>query len=234
MRWLKETFSPDHVWFADDILGLKPKWIEKFANLLHEEDAVIPFKCLQRADLVNEKTAVGLAKAGCKTVWLGAESGSQKILDAMEKGDKVEDIYRAAKLLRANGIEVGFFLQFGYPGEAWGDVQQTLKMVRDCMPDDIGISVSYPLPGTKFYESVKLELGEKQNWVDSEDLAMLYRGPFPTEFYRILHGRVHYEVRARRALQQRSLLGLVYLPSNLFRLITAVLRLRGFVRVDRR
>jgi radical SAM superfamily enzyme YgiQ (UPF0313 family) len=79
MKRLKETFSPDHVWFADDILGLKPKWIEKFANLLHEEDAVIPFKCLQRADLVNEKTAVGLAKAGCKTVWIGAESGSQKI-----------------------------------------------------------------------------------------------------------------------------------------------------------
>ena len=135
-------------------------------------------------------------------MWLGAESGSQKILDAMDKGDKVEDIYRAAKLLRENGIEVGFFLQFGYPGETWDDVQKTLKMVRECAPDDIGISVSYPLPGTKFYERVKLELGEKQNWVDSDDLAMLYRGPFPTEFYRILHGRVHYEFRSWKALRK--------------------------------
>jgi anaerobic magnesium-protoporphyrin IX monomethyl ester cyclase len=203
MKWLKENFAPDHIWFADDILGLKPKWIERFAALLHEADAVIPFKCLQRADLVNEKTAAALASAGCRTVWIGAESGSQKILDAMEKGDKVEDIYNAARLLRGNGIEVGFFLQFGYPGETWEDVQKTLKMVRDCAPDDIGISVSYPLPGTKFFERVKLELGEKQNWVDSDDLAMLYRGPFPTEFYRILHGRVHHEFRTRHCKRRR-------------------------------
>jgi anaerobic magnesium-protoporphyrin IX monomethyl ester cyclase len=229
MKWLKETFAPDHIWFADDILGLKPNWIEKFTSLLHDEDAIIPFKCLQRADLVNEKIAVGLAKAGCKTVWLGAESGSQKILNAMDKGDKVEDIYRAAKLLRENGIEVGFFLQFGYPGEAWDDVQQTLKMVRECMPDDIGISVSYPLPGTKFYESVKLELGEKQNWVDSDDLAMLYRGPFPTEFYRILHGRVHYEFRIRRALQQPSLRSVISVPRNVFGILKSEIQLRRFL-----
>jgi len=229
MKWLKENFAPDHIWFADDILGLKPNWIERFAALLHEADAVIPFKCLMRADLVNEKTARALAKAGCKTVWLGAESGSQKILDAMDKGDKVEDIYRAAKLLRDNGVEVGFFLQFGYPGEMWDDVQKTLKMVRECMPDDIGISVSYPLPGTKFFERVKLELGEKQNWTDSEDLAMLYHGPFPTEFYRILHGRVHYEFRARRVLKQPSLHGVVSVPRNLFGILKSEIQLRSFL-----
>lgn len=229
MKWIKETFAPDHIWFADDILGLKPNWIEKFASLLHEADAVIPFKCLQRADLVNEKTASALAKAGCKTVWLGAESGSQKILDAMDKGDTVADIYNAAQLLRANGIEVGFFLQFGYPGETWDDVRKTLKMVRECAPDDIGISVSYPLPGTKFFERVKLELGEKQNWVDSEDLAMLYRGPFPTEFYRVLHGRVHYEFRAWKALRHPSLKGLVNIPRNLAGLVRSEMQLRRFV-----
>ena len=229
MKWLHENFAPDHIWFADDILGLKPNWIEKFAALLQETDAVIPFKCLQRADLVNEKTAAALAKAGCKTVWLGAESGSQKILDAMDKGDKVEDIYRAASLLRANGIEVGFFLQFGYPGETWDDIQKTLKMVRECAPDDIGISVSYPLPGTKFYERVKLELGEKQNWIDSDDLAMLYHGPFPTEFYRILHGRVHYEFRAWKALRQPSLRGWMNVPRNLFGLVRSEIELRRFI-----
>ncbi|HXF84377.1 MAG TPA: radical SAM protein [Anaerolineales bacterium] len=204
MKWIKETYAPDHIWFADDILGLKPGWIEKFAALVNEADAVIPFKCLQRADLVNEKIARALAKAGCKTVWIGAESGSQKILDAMEKGDQVEDIYRATALLHQNGIEVGFFLQFGYPGETWEDIQKTLKMVRECAPDDIGISVSYPLPGTKFYERVKMELGEKQNWIDSEDLAMLYRGPFPTAFYRVLHKRVHHEFRLRQAWRKRD------------------------------
>ena len=229
MKWLKENFAPDHIWFADDILGLKPNWIEKFAALLHEADAVIPFKCLQRADLVNEKTAAALAKAGCNTVWLGAESGSQKILDAMDKGDSVDDIYNAARLLRVNGIDVGFFLQFGYPGEMWEDVQKTLKMVRECAPDDIGISVSYPLPGTKFFERVKLELGEKRNWVDSDDLAMLYRGPFPTEFYRILHGRVHYEFRTWKVVRHPSLKGLLNIPRNLVGLIRSELQLRRFI-----
>ncbi|MBC7875621.1 MAG: B12-binding domain-containing radical SAM protein [Anaerolineales bacterium] len=226
MKWLKENFSPDHIWFADDILGLKPNWIEKFADLLHTNDAVIPFKCLQRADLINEKTASALAKAGCKTVWIGAESGSQKILDAMDKGDKVEDIYRASELLRKNRIEVGFFLQFGYPGEAWNDVQMTLKMVRDCAPDDIGISVSYPLPGTKFFERVKMQLGEKQNWIDSDDLAMLYRGPFPQEFYRSLHGRVHYEFRLRRMLKNWDIKRLIRAPYYLAGLCKTELILR--------
>jgi len=232
MKWLKEHFRPDHIWFADDILGLKPNWIEKFAVLLREADAIIPFKCLQRADLVNEKTAAALAKAGCKTVWLGAESGSQKILDAMDKGDTVADIYHAAKMLRTNGIEVGFFLQFGYPGETWDDVQKTLKMVRECAPDDIGISVSYPLPGTKFFERVKLELGEKQNWVDSEDLAMLYRGPFPTEFYRILHGRVHYEFRIRQAWRKGDWMKIIRAPYYFIKLLAADARLRKQARAS--
>jgi len=200
MKWIKEKFRPDHVWFADDIFGLKPGWIENFAALIRDADAALPFKCLQRADLVTGPVAAALAAAGCSTVWMGAESGSQRILDAMEKGGTVEDIYSAAGRLKNVGIHVAFFLQFGYPDETWSDVQLTLKMVRECLPDDIGISVSYPLPGTKFYERVKMELGPKQNWIDSGDLAMLYRGPYPQEFYRILHGRLHHEFRLRRAL----------------------------------
>ncbi|MEK7441465.1 MAG: radical SAM protein, partial [Chloroflexota bacterium] len=227
MKWLKENFAPDHIWFADDIMGLKPDWLERFAELIREHDALISYKCLQRADLITEKTAKALADSGCKTVWLGAESGSQKILDAMDKGDKVQDIYDAARLLHQHGIQAGFFLQFGYPGEAWDDIQLTLKMVRECQPDDIGISVSYPLPGTKFYERVKMELGEKQNWIDSDDLAVLYHAPYPQEFYRALHSRVHYEFRLRRTLNNltglRDLSGLarklIGVPKNLFGMI---------------
>ncbi len=228
MKWLKETYHPDHIWFADDILGLKPGWIEKFADSICEEDAGIPFKCLQRADLINARTAAALKEAGGKTVWIGAESGSQKILDAMEKGDHVEDIYRAAQLLHAQAIEVGFFLQFGYPGEDWLDIQRTLQMVRDCMPDEIGVSVSYPLPGTKFFERVKLELGARQNWIDSEDLAMLYRGPFPTEFYRILHRRVHHEFRLRRDWRKRDWLRLARAPYHLFEIARIEMQLRTY------
>jgi anaerobic magnesium-protoporphyrin IX monomethyl ester cyclase len=230
IKWLKEQYHPDHIWFADDILGLKPGWIERFAGLLAEADAVIPFKCLQRADLINEKIASALRAAGCKTVWVGAESGSQRILDAMDKGDRVEDMYNAAFQLKKAGIEIGFFLQFGYPGEGWEDIQRTIKMVREAAPDDIGISVSYPMPGTKFFERVKLELGEKQNWNDSDDLAMLYRGPYPQAFYRTLHTRIHNEFRLRRAWRTRDWKRMLRAPYFLMLMARAELRLRGVVR----
>jgi anaerobic magnesium-protoporphyrin IX monomethyl ester cyclase len=129
---------------------------------------------------------------------MGAESGSQKILNAMEKGTKVEQIYEATRRLHQAGVRVGFFLQFGYPGETRADIEQTLQMVRECQPDDVGMSVSYPLPGTKFHENVKLQLGDKQNWVDSADLAMMYQGPFTTAFYRQLHIVLHKEFRSLR------------------------------------
>ena len=200
MKWLKEAYHPDHIWFADDILGLKPGWLPRFADAVHAHDCLIPFKCLSRADLLIRPGEVeALARAGAQTVWMGAESGSQKILDAMDKGTRVEQIREASRRLKNAGIRVGFFLQFGYPGETRDDIEKTIQLVRECDPDDIGISVSYPMPGTKFYEAVREQLGEKQNWRDSNDLAMLYHGPFSTEFYRKLHAVVHREFRARRA-----------------------------------
>ncbi len=202
VRWLKDHFAPDHIWFADDILGLKPGWIERFAGELERLDAVTPFKCLLRADLIKPGIPEALKRAGCEIVWVGAESGSQKILDAMDKGTRVEHIYAAARNLHNAGVKIAFFLQFGYPGEDRSDIEATLRMVRECAPDDIGMSVSYPLPGTKFYENVKLQLGEKQNWLNSADLAMMYHGPYSTEFYRKLHTVLHKEFRARKTLRE--------------------------------
>jgi len=199
MKWLKETYQPDHIWFADDIFGLKPGWIERFGQVVKAQGTAIPFKCLLRADLIKPSVVEGLKAGGCQIVWMGAESGSQKILDAMDKGTTIPQIHAARRLLGEAGIKVAFFLQFGYPGETRADVEQTLRMVRETMPDDIGMSVSYPLPGTKFYERVKPQLGEKQNWIDSDDLAMLYQGPFPQAYYRVLHRVVHAEFRMRRA-----------------------------------
>ena len=200
LEWLKRTFHPDHIWFVDDIFGLIRGWVEQFADEVERRDARLPFKSLQRADLILKgNTIAALRRAGARRVWIGAESGSQKILDAMEKGTHVSDIYETARRLHQAGIEVGFFLQFGYPGETRQDVERTLQMVRDCRPDDIGMSVSYPLPGTRFFSAVQHELGDKRNWRDSEDLAMLYNGPFSTAFYRWLHRVLHREFRAQRA-----------------------------------
>jgi len=199
LAWLKRTYAPDHVWVADDIFGLKPGWIERFAALVQQRGAAVPFKCLLRADQVTPDTAAALRAAKCRTAWIGAESGSQRILDAMEKGTRVEQIDSASRLLQSAGIHVGFFLQFGYPGETRDDIEQTLAMVRRCRPDDIGVSVSYPLPGTTFYQRVRAQLGQKQNWVDSNDLAMMYRATYVPDFYRALHAYVHAEFRAHKS-----------------------------------
>jgi anaerobic magnesium-protoporphyrin IX monomethyl ester cyclase len=202
MKHLKDHYRPDHLWFMDDIMGIRDLWIEEFADLLDEHQAHIPFKSLNRADLLlRGRTIPALARAGAEIVWMGAESGSQKILDAMDKGTTVEQIYEATRKLHEHGVKVAFFLQFGYPGETRTDIDLTLKMVRDLMPDDIGISVSYPLPGTPFYERVRDQLAQRQNWYDSEDMAMLYHGPFVTEFYRQLHTVVHKDYRSRKAWQ---------------------------------
>lgn len=154
--------------------------------------------------MLEEDNIRYLAESGCETVWMGAESGSQKVLDAMDKGIKVEEIYRASRLLKKHGIKVAFFLQFGYPGEGIEDILLTIKMVNDLLPDDIGISVSYPLPGTPFYEEVKTELKKKANWTDSDDLALMFTNSFPPEFYKELHRYVHKNYRKHQALQLLS------------------------------
>jgi radical SAM superfamily enzyme YgiQ (UPF0313 family) len=148
-----------------------------------------------RCDLMTRETVHALRRSGCEEVWMGAESGSQRILDAMDKGIRVNQIHEAAENLRRNGIRVCLFLQFGYPGEEWPQIEATIRMVRDVAPDDVGISVSYPLPGTKFHQIVSGQLGVKSNWNDSSDLAMLFQGAYGTEFYRALADAIRAEVR---------------------------------------
>jgi anaerobic magnesium-protoporphyrin IX monomethyl ester cyclase len=195
MLHLKTRFQPDHIWFADDIFALSPKWTLAFADAVERLDAQVPFKMQSRYDLMTRDSVGALRRAGCAEVWMGAESGSQRILNAMDKGARVRDIYRARENLRGHGIRACFFLQFGYPGETWTEIEETIQMVRETRPDDIGVSVSYPLPGTRFHEQVRAQLGRKSNWSDSADLAMLFRGEYSSEFYRALADAMHTEVR---------------------------------------
>jgi anaerobic magnesium-protoporphyrin IX monomethyl ester cyclase len=193
MRLMKSALAPDQLWFADDVFGLTAKWTRQFADAVERLDARIPFKIQSRCELMTTQTAAALRCAGCCEVWMGAESGSQTVLDAMEKGIEVEDIYSARANLRSEGIRACYFLQFGYPGETWDDIQATIRLVREARPDDIGISVSYPLPNTKFHTLVAAQLGEKKNWRDSDDLAMMFRGTYSSEFYRELRDALHLE-----------------------------------------
>ncbi len=204
MQFMQQQFSFDHIWFADDIFGLKPGWVQEFSTEMQKAGLRIPFKIQSRADLlVKEDTVEALAKAGCDEVWIGAESGSQKVLDAMDKGTTIAQIEESTRLMKQHGIKPCFFLQFGYPGEDWKDIQSTIEMVDTLKPYDIGVSVSYPLPGTKFFENVKEQLGTKANWTDSDELLLMYRGTYSPEFYKALHRYVHRRFRAAAA--QRKL-----------------------------
>lgn len=192
IKMLKERYNIDHVWFCDDIFGLKPGWIAEFAKLMHKENLNIRFKMQSRADLMDsEETVAALADAGCENVWIGAESGSQKILDAMDKGITIDQIQIATRLMKLYGIKPSFFIQFGYPGEDRKDIRLTINMINNLLPYEIGISVSYPLPGTLFYERVKAELQKKTNWTDSDEMALMFSNTFPAPYYKRLHSYVH-------------------------------------------
>lgn len=193
---LVDVFGTEHLWFADDVFGLSRHWVSDFATAIVEREIAVSFKIQSRADLMTPSTVDALRRAGCAEVWMGAESGSQSVLDAMEKGLKVEEIEDAREQLRTNSIQACFFLQFGYPGESWEDIVATRDLVRRTRPDDVGISLSYPLPGTRFHTRVLEQLGAKRNWSDSDDLCVMFKGLYTDEFYRSIRDAIHTEVNS--------------------------------------
>jgi anaerobic magnesium-protoporphyrin IX monomethyl ester cyclase len=204
MRLLKEKYGAEHLWFADDIFGLNRRWLQEFALAVEALHAAVPFKVQARADLMTSQAAQALHRAGCAEVWMGVESGSQKVLNAMDKGLHVEEVVTAREHLKREGIRTGYFLQLGYPGEQWKDIQKTIALVRDTRPDDVGVSFSYPLPNTRFYAQVKQQLGAKQNWSDSEDLCVMFKGTYNDRFYRAIRDALHAEVESWKPGTQQA------------------------------
>ncbi len=196
MKLLKVSSGVQHIWFGDDVFALDRHWVQRFAEEVTKREAAVPFKIQSRADLMSESTVHHLKTAGCAEVWMGVESGSQTVLDAMDKGLKLPSVRAARRWLKEAGIRACYFLQFGYPGETWTELQETIAFVRDTRPDDIGISFSYPLPGTVLYERVQAQLGQKRNWTDSDDLCIMFRAAYKTDFYRAVRDALHAEVDA--------------------------------------
>jgi len=199
MARLKSDVAPDHIWFADDIFGLTPAWIEAFAAEVARRGVRTPFMIQSRVNLMTPAAVSALAAAGAEEVWLGVESGSQRILDAMEKGGTVEQARRATRTLREHGIRTGWFTQLGYLGEEWEDILRTRDLIREERPDEIGVSVSYPLPGTRFYDMVREQIGAKRNWEHTGDLDMMFHGTYTTAFYRRIRDLLHEELDALHA-----------------------------------
>jgi len=229
-----EKYSVQHLWITDDIFGLTPGWIKEFSAELKKSNIKIKYKCLTRPDLLLRGNTINdLKESGCKDIWIGAESGSQKILDAMDKGTTVKQIYEASKKVKEAGMDISFFIQFGYTGETREDINLTRKMIRDCLPSDIGISVSYPLPGTLFYERVKNKLREKTNWEDSDDLDPMLRGVYERNFYKILHRFVHTEYRIFKILRNKRWKKVHYFLFYLVKMIFLKIKMSRFLKEEK-
>ena len=195
---LRSRVAPGHVWFADDIFGLTPGWIEEFAREVTIREARTAFTIQSRVNLMTPRAVAALHEAGAEEVWLGVESGSQRILDAMQKGSRVEQARAATRTLRHHGIRACWFVQLGYLGEDWEDILLTRDLIRTVRPDEIGVSVSYPLPGTPFHQTVRDQMKSKHNWEQTDDLEMLFHGTYTTDFYRHVRDLLHDEVDSLR------------------------------------
>ena len=203
IEYLIHSYGVNYFWICDDIFGLKPGWIQSFRDLIIQKKLIFRYIMQSRVDIMLKDDSIkALAESGLDIVWVGAESGSQRILDAMEKDVKVSQIYEVRKKLKEYGIRIGFFLQFGYLGETIEDIELTKKMLFDLMPDDMGISVSYPLPGTVFFEKVKEDLKQKANWSDSDDLALMFKNTYSSLFYKMLHRYLHKKFRKKQGFHR--------------------------------
>lgn len=199
MLLLRDHYKVDRIWLADDIVGPNKKWMARWHAEVLKRQAQIPFECLTRVDLVSETLIGQLKDTGCWKIYYGAESGSQKVLDAMNKETKVEEIYEATRLTRAAGIQVGLFIMFGYPGEELADIKLTEKMLKDLKPETAGFSVAYPLKGTPFYEAVKAEMAPQQHqWSSTNENRLLFKARFPNRYYNLTIRLLQKKLAARQ------------------------------------
>jgi anaerobic magnesium-protoporphyrin IX monomethyl ester cyclase len=210
VAWIVERYRPEMLWMADDVFTIHPGWIMKYAEEMRRRDLRIPFECITRADRMNEQMADALASLGCFRVWIGSESGSQKILDAMQRGVRVDQVRNAVRLLRDHGIETGMFLMWGYEGEDLSDIEATVEHVKTCRPDIFLTTVSYPIKGTPYYDEVAPRLVRIGEWTASTDREVRVAGRHSRRFYQFADQLLKSEVAgqvieadaARRGLRE--------------------------------
>lgn len=208
VEWLLERYTPDMLWIADDVFTISHGWIFEYAAELKRRGIRIPFECITRADRLNEKVAETLSDLGCMRVWIGSESGSQRILNAMERGVTVEQVRRAVDLCRTQGIETGMFLMWGYDGEDLGDIEATINHVKQCRPDIFFTTVSYPIKGTPYFDKVAAKVVNIRPWRETTDRESQIQGRHSRRFYKyadeLLRGEMAPERDERMILAARS------------------------------
>jgi radical SAM superfamily enzyme YgiQ (UPF0313 family) len=230
MRWLIDTYQPERLWIADDLIGVQKKWVSAWHDAVLEADAVLPFECLSRADLLTPQMVRELRQIGCFRIYFGAESGSQRVLDAMQKDTTVEQIYGASAMLKEAGIERGFFMMLGYPPEEMVDIKMTIKMLLDIVPEMVGFSVAYPIEGTPFHDAVRAQMSvQAPQWRSSNENRVLFDARYSTRFYAATIAYIQARLRlARRTRPDRRV------PTDLAKLAYHALVAAGARRSRRR
>jgi anaerobic magnesium-protoporphyrin IX monomethyl ester cyclase len=183
LEMLIARYKPDQVWYADDVFTIHRKWFLEYAALLKQRQIKIPFECISRSDCLSEDVVQALAEIGCYRLWLGAESGSQRVLDAMRRGVKVEDVQAKTKLLQRHGIQVGMFIMLGYEGETLPDIEATTEHLKVASPDVFLTTVAYPIKGTGYYKAVERRVLARARWDATSDRDLSVVGRYSPRFY---------------------------------------------------
>ncbi len=184
VEWILDRYTPEMLWLADDVFTIHHGWLFEYAKEMKARGLQIPFECITRADRLNERVVDTLAELKCFRVWIGSESGSQRILNAMQRGVTVEQVQRAVGLCKSRGIQTGMFLMWGYEGEEIEDVEATVSHVKTCRPDVFFTTVSYPIKGTPYFERVSDRLVRIEDWARTTDREFKIQGRHSRNFYR--------------------------------------------------
>ncbi len=198
---LLQRYRPDQLWFADDVFTIHKKWLQKFAGELERRGVRVPFETITREDRLDDETIDLLAKMGARKIWVGAESGSQRILDAMQRSTDASRVVDVVRKLRAAGIETGMFLMLGYEGEDLADLEASIDMVARAAPDVFLTTVSYPIAGTPYAAQVADRTFATRAWRDGSDRDLTIAGRHSPRWFDAANRWLVHEVAARRARQ---------------------------------
>lgn len=195
---IRERYNPDTVWFVDDVFTINHRWLEEFAAEVRRRGVRIPYECITRADRLNERAVELLAESGCFRVWIGAESGSQAVLDAMDRRVTVEQVRSMIHLSKRHGIETGTFIMVGYPGETERDILNTIEHLKLSNPDHFTVTVAYPITGTPLFDDVASILTSVPEWAVSTDRDIDFERPYTRRYYQFAMSRMRHEVTAHK------------------------------------
>jgi anaerobic magnesium-protoporphyrin IX monomethyl ester cyclase len=196
LEWLRERYKPDMLWIADDVFTIHHGWLQEWREQVSSRSLHIPFECISRADRLTEEVIRTLAELGCFRLWIGSESGSQRILDLMQRNVTIEAVQQATRLCRKYGIKTGMFLMWGYEGEELDDIEATIAHVRASKPDVFLTTVAYPIKGTPYFKRVEQQgrIRENRPWAESSDRELEIVGRRSGEFYQIANQLLKHEV----------------------------------------